>query len=102
MLYHEVPKQVNQLFACVINKKLSDVTYEVVSRNYFTINNTFQAVGVKLKHIEEMKIVNIKDQFGNDLSVVNTPMSKLTITLDKNIDLSPKDILRIKVNTNRL
>jgi hypothetical protein len=95
MLYHEIPKQVNQLFAFIIDQKIDDETYRVTSRNYFRIINDFQVLGRNLKHIENVKLLEIKDKDGLLIDVVNKPMSKLIVKFDKPLDLSKNDMARI-------
>jgi hypothetical protein len=97
MLYHEIPKNVNQLFAMIVDQKINDDTYLVTSKNYFTITNTFTVLGKKLNNIIEVKILEIFDKDHLPLTVVNQPMSKLTIRLNKQLDLQPLDMLRIKI-----
>jgi putative protease len=96
MLYHEVPKNVNQLFAMVIDQKINERTYKVTSRNYFKLDDVFEVLAKKLNNIETVKLVSIKDENDLSLNVVNKPMSKLTIQMDKTLDLQPLDMIRIK------
>jgi putative protease len=96
MLYHEVPKNVNQIFAMVIDKKINQYTYQVTSRNYFTLTNNFEVLGKNLKHIEPIKLLSIKDDNGLPIRIVNTPMSKLIIEIKQDLDLQPLDMIRIK------
>jgi hypothetical protein len=96
MLYHEIPKNVNQLFAMIVDKKIGDDTYQVFSKNYFRSSDTFQVLGKKLKHIEDVKLISIKDATNESIEIVNTPMSKLIVKFNKPLDLYPMDMLRIK------
>ncbi|GHU32553.1 hypothetical protein FACS1894166_06120 [Bacilli bacterium] len=97
MLYHEVPKRVNQIFAMLVKNKVNDNTYKVISRNYFDIKSDFEILGRNLKHIEKIKVIEIVDKDNLQVNVVNTPMQVLTIKLNKNVDLEPNDILRISI-----
>jgi hypothetical protein len=96
MLYHEEPKNVNQLFAMVIDQKINEHTYKVTSRNYFKLDDDFEVLAKKLNNIETIKLVSIKDENDLSLNVVNKPMSKLTIQMNKTLDLQPLDMIRIK------
>jgi hypothetical protein len=96
MLYHEIPKQVNQLFAMIVDKKINDHTYLVTSRNYFTAHDTFQVLGKNLEHIETISLVTVKDANDLPVDIVNKPMSKLIIEINKNLDLQPMDMIRLK------
>jgi hypothetical protein len=96
MLYHEVPKQVNQLFVLTIDKKINDTTYQAISRNYFTINDTFEVLSSKLSNIVNVRIIRILNRNQESIKIVNTPMSELIITFDQKIDLQHNDILRKK------
>jgi hypothetical protein len=95
MLYHEVPKTVSQLFAMIIDKKINDTTYKVTSKNYFALTNTFQVLAKNLPHAEIINLKSVKTLDGLSIHIVNTPMSKLVIELDKPLDLQPMDMLRI-------
>jgi hypothetical protein len=96
MLYHEVPKQVNQLFVLTIDKKINDDTYQVISRNYFTIDDTFEVLSSNLSNIVNIRIKQILNRNQESIKIVNTPMSELIITFDRKIDLQHNDILRKK------
>ncbi|MDR0825674.1 MAG: U32 family peptidase [Mycoplasmataceae bacterium] len=95
MLYHEIPKRVNQIFAMLVKSKVNENTYEVISKNYFTINNNFEILGRNLMHIEKVKLTKIINKDNLEISIVNTPMQELIVCLDKNINLESNDILRI-------
>jgi hypothetical protein len=95
MLYHEIPKKVNQLFAFIVDSKIGDDTYKVTSRNYFKKSYDFLVLSRNLEHIENIKILEIKDQDGLLIDVVNKPMSKLIIKFNKKINLTKNDMLRI-------
>jgi hypothetical protein len=97
MLYHEIPKKVNQLFAFIVDSKIGDDTYKVTSRNYFKQSYAFQVLSRNLEHIENIKILEIKDQDGLLINVVNKPMSKLIIKFDRKINLTKNDMLRINI-----
>jgi putative protease len=96
MLYHDIPKQVNQLFVLTIKEKIDNKTYKVVSRNYFTIDDVFEVLSSIQNHIIDIKIIDIKNSNNESIKVVNTPMSNLIITFDRDIDLKYNDILRKK------
>jgi hypothetical protein len=96
MLYHEEQKKVSQLYAMQILKKVSKYEYEVISRNYFTIKNKFNVIAKNINDIETIKIkeaIDIKN--GYKFNVINVPMSKLLIKINKDLNLLPGDILRI-------
>lgn len=95
MLYHENQKNVNQSYVMQIIKKISDYQYEVISKNYFEKQNNFEILAKKLASIKKIKIKKIllsKDN--SEIEIVNTPMTKLLITIDKKMNLSVGDILR--------
>jgi hypothetical protein len=96
MLYHDIPKQVNQLFILTIKEKINNRTYKAISRNYFTVEDTFEVLSAIQNHIIGIKINEIKNSSGELIKVVNTPMSNLTIAFDHDIDLKYNDILRKK------
>ncbi|MDR2369168.1 MAG: U32 family peptidase [Mycoplasmataceae bacterium] len=97
MLDHEIPKNVNQLFAMVIDQKINEDTYQVSSRNYFKLGDTFQVLGKNLSHIETVKLISIIDDHNLPINVVNKPMSKCIVKINKKLNLQPLDMLRIKV-----
>jgi hypothetical protein len=96
MLYHEIPKNVNQLFAMIVNKKIDKFTYQVTSRNYFKLTDTFEVLAKSLERIEIITIKSIHNENNLPIDIVNTPMSKLTIKIDKDLNLFPNDMIRIK------
>ncbi len=94
MLYHDVQSKVNQIFAFVVYKKISNDTYEVISRNNFNKDMEFTIIGPNHQNIKT-KIKFIKDKLGNLISAVKTPMSKISITFDQQLELDKNDIARI-------
>ncbi len=94
MLYHDVQTKVNQIFAFVVYKKISNDTYEVISRNNFNKDMEFTIIGPNHQNIKT-KIKFIKDELGNLISVVKTPMSKISITFDQQFEFDKNDIARI-------
>jgi hypothetical protein len=96
MLYHEKKQLVNQAYAMQILDRVDKYRYEVISRNYFKRSNLFEVLGKNLNNIPKIKIKNIKRMKDSiSVNIVNTPMTKLIITIDKNLNLSNGDILRI-------
>lgn len=96
MLYHEDQKNVNQLYAMQVVKKITPCEYEVISKNYFTLQNRFEVLSQITHSIEKVKLTKIrlaKDH--SEIDIVNTPMTKLIINFAKKINLSSGDILRI-------
>ncbi len=96
MLYHDVPNKVNQVFAFVIYKKEPDGSYSVISRNNFNKNQTFEIIGPNHQTLTT-KIKQIFDEQNNSIETVPTPMSKVRIKFDQEINLDPNDIARISV-----
>jgi hypothetical protein len=82
------------LFVLTIDKKINENTYKVTSRNYFTINDTFEVLSTTLEHIIKVKIKSIKNNTNESVEIVNTPMSELIVAFDQKINLKPNDILR--------
>jgi hypothetical protein len=77
-------------------KKISNVKYEVISKNFFDKRSEFKVIGKKLNKIEYFKIVSIIDINNKcEVEVVNKPMTKLMIKINRQINMSPGDILRI-------
>jgi hypothetical protein len=93
MLYHDVPKQVNQNYVMLIKTKVSDNTYKVISKNYFSIHDQFEILSrnhdFSLIKIKAMKINNVQS------TIVNTPMQEVVITFERNIELLTNDMLRL-------
>ncbi len=85
MLYHDVPKNVNQNYVFVIDKKLSPWEYEITSKNNFDKNMKIKIITPHNEY--KIKVVNILDVKNNlYVSVVPTPMSKLIVTIDMEIE----------------
>ncbi len=85
MLYFELEKEINQIFAFTVEKKIDDFTYEIISRNYFSKNNEFELVAPGFKK-EIVKIEKIFDSKNNEIDVVKTPMNKYTLVFDRKIN----------------
>jgi hypothetical protein len=95
MLYHDTSKEVNQIFAFTIDQKIDASTYVITSRNYFRINDEFEVLGKNLDKITPFRIMEIRDQNNLLINIVNTPMCKLTIKINQNLDLYPMDMARL-------
>jgi hypothetical protein len=95
MLYHEDFKKVKQSYVMQITKKIDDSKYEVISKNYFTTKNDFEILAKNIPTIKKIRInkaMLVKENI--EVSVVNTPMTKLIVEFNKKINLLPGDILR--------
>jgi hypothetical protein len=95
MLYHEDQKVVKQNFAFTITKKINDSTYEILTRNNIKKTDVFEVISPKLAKIEKVKIIKMIDKNKNDLEICPTPMSVLTIEIDKSLPIDINDIGRI-------
>lgn len=84
MLYFELEKEINQLFAFNIEKQIDEKTYIIQSRNYFSKNSTFDIIypGLIKINVSINKIWDMKD---NELDVVKTPMNFYKVEFDKPI-----------------
>jgi putative protease len=96
MLYHEEAKKVTQNFVFSITSKVNANTYVILSRNNFKLTDKFEILSQKQKDIVNIGVSKIVDKDGNEIEVAKTPMSVLTVTFEKDIDLLPNDIVRIK------
>lgn len=85
MLYFELEKEINQIFAFNIEKHLENNWYLIQSRNYFSIKNEFEVVYPNFKKIR-VKIKTLLDEKDNKLDVVKTPMKYYKAEFDKKID----------------
>lgn len=94
MLSSEAQKQVSQIFVFVINKKISNNTYEIISRNFFKITDSFEIISPK-RPIKHAKIIKILDKDNNSISIVNKPMCKYIVTFETENDFMPNDLVRI-------
>ena len=95
MIYYDQLKTVNQLFAFTITKKNSEIEYEIISRNKFNINQVFETIGPKHEtiKIKIKKIFNLNKN--QEVSIINVPLTKCIIKLQKKIKLDVNDIGRI-------
>lgn len=96
MLYHDVVKNVNQLFAFQIEDKNKD-GYRITSKNYFNVNQKFEVIsGKHPKYV--MTIKSLKDENGLPFKIVNHPMKTFYVTFNEEKELCKYDIARIKTN----
>lgn len=95
MLDSAVEKQVNQNYAFIIKKVINHNTWEILSKNYFTVNNHFEVFGRDYLPIK-FKIKKITDKENNSLSVVNTPFRVYLIKVNKKLTkIHTNDMVRI-------
>jgi hypothetical protein len=94
MLYHEIPKQVNQNFAFTIKKRIKNDTYLVLTRNKIQLSDNYQVLSSINNKIVDIKLKKILDD-NNEVNYVSAPMSEVTIVFNKNINLKENDIVRI-------
>jgi hypothetical protein len=95
MLYHDEQKKVAQNYALIITKKISKNKYEAITKNYISKKMSFEVISTKLTKIRKIKIVKISTESNDNAEIVNTPMSKITIELNENLNLCKNDIFRI-------
>jgi hypothetical protein len=95
MLYHEEQRKVIQNFGFTIIKKVNSFSYYVLSRNKFSLSDTFEILSPLLNEIKKIKIVQMFDKDNISVTVVNTPMSVVKVIFDTHIELKKNDIVRI-------
>ena len=84
-----------QNFVFIIKKKISKFIYEIISKNYFTINDKLEVFGPKHDLITNIRIKKIFDLCDQQyVKKINKPMRQYKIELDCN-KLSTGDIGRI-------
>lgn len=84
MLYHDEQKNVNQNYLFVINEKINNNTFYITSKNYFNLQMNFKLITPKNEY--KIKIISLKDENQNIVNVVHTPMTKLIMQIDKDIE----------------
>lgn len=84
MLYHDEQQNPNQNYVFTIDNRISNNIYQITSKNYFDINMNFILITPKKEY--KIKIEKIINNDGVEINVVQTPMSKLIVTLNKDID----------------
>ncbi len=95
MLNTAIEKQVTQNYAFIIKKVINDHTWEILSKNYFAINNNFEVIGPDHLPIK-FKLKEIKDSDNNKLDIVNNPLKVLTIKINKKLtNIKVNDMVRI-------
>ena len=94
MLYHDEIKKLNQNFVFIINKKISDYTYEILVKNHFIIDEEFEILRQNNNNID-IKIEKMWDKDNNELFSCVTPMQIVFIKTN-NDDLFSKNIGRTK------
>lgn len=83
MLYHDNKKGVAQNFLFIINKKINDDEYEIISKNYFDINSNVE-IFCPHQPTQKIKILQIKNMETSEIvDIVRTPTTKCIIKLDK-------------------
>lgn len=96
MIRSEKPKQVTQNYAFIVNKKINNQTFEILSKNYFTIENNFEWMTKSDKNIN-FRITSIINDKDESLKIVNVPNALYTIKINKKIPTSGiYDMIRIK------
>ncbi|MBQ0045831.1 MAG: U32 family peptidase [Mycoplasma sp.] len=93
MLYRDVQKPLTQNFAFIVDKKVKG-GYDIISKNFFTCNNTFEVFGKNHDLISNIKIISlydVKEKMAVDR--VNKPMYHYIIKTKAKLDIG--DIGRI-------
>lgn len=93
MLYFEEERDLNQTFAFVFERKISDNIFVIIAKNYFTKSDLFELVTPSLENIR-FKIKNIIDNENKSVEFANKPMTKYIVTLDTPIFDFEKRIVR--------
>ena len=83
MLYHDEQKLVTQSYVFVINHKNDDGTYDITSKNYFDLNMKLKLITPQ--HEYKIKIVELINEDNLKVDKVQTPMSKLKVKFDIDI-----------------
>lgn len=99
MLYFELEKEINQIFAFNIEKQINETTYYVMARNYFSKKTSFCLVYPNFKKVN-IKIKKIYDTFDNELDVVKTPMKLYKVEFEKPIEFNEYIIARSEYGKN--
>ncbi len=95
MLYHEELRELNQNFIFIIDQKIDNNKYIVLSKNYFENNSMVEVFGPG-HELMLTSVVSIVDHDGNEVEKANTPMRKYTVTFSSNIEANIGDIARNK------
>ncbi|MCQ2748190.1 MAG: U32 family peptidase C-terminal domain-containing protein [Mycoplasmoidaceae bacterium] len=94
MLYRANEKKLSQNFAFIIDKKVEG-GYQIISKNFFTCDDTFEVFGKNHDLITDIKIKKIIDvETNSETDRVNKPMYKYIISTTTP-NLEPGDIGRI-------
>lgn len=94
MLDNDVLKNVNQIYAFIVNKKLDKNSYLITSKNYFKVNSKFEVISPNIKKFY-VTVKSIEDKDGLEYSVINQPQKTFKVTFNDNIEIAPNSIVRI-------
>lgn len=92
MLYHDEIKKLNQNYIFVVNKKLSDFTYEITVKNNFKKDDNIQILRQNQKNIN-INIEKIWNLNNEEINYCPTPMQIVIIKCNNN-ELYSKNIGR--------
>lgn len=84
MLYFELEKQINQIFAFNFVSLEDNGLIKIMSRNYFSKDNSFELMYPNFER-KIIKIQKIYDEKMQEIDVVKTPMKYYFIKVDKEI-----------------
>lgn len=94
MLYHDETKRLAQNYVFVIQKKLGDGYYEILTKNHLAKSNRLEIIGPNHDNVY-CYITEMKTKNNEVLEVCPTPMSVLTVKFDTDVELDYPDIARI-------
>ncbi|MDE7221732.1 MAG: U32 family peptidase C-terminal domain-containing protein, partial [Ureaplasma sp.] len=94
MLYHDVQKQVTQNYIFIVNEKKDDY-YLVTTKNKIRLNDQIEIISPRYQNKIQTKIISIKDLNNKNIDICPTPMTKILIKLDNDVQLDYPDIGRL-------
>lgn len=94
MLYHDEERRLVQNYVFVIQKKLDDGFYEIITKNHLDQNNELEIIGPSHNNVKT-KILIMQDKNRLPINICPTPMSKIYVKLDTDVSLDYPDIARI-------
>lgn len=94
MLDNDIAKNVNQIYAFIINKKINDDSYIITSKNYFRIDELFEVISPRIPKFN-IRLKSIEDKNGVKYITINQPQKTFKIILNKPINIIPNSIVRI-------
>lgn len=95
MLYHDEEKKVTQNYAFIVQAKANDQYYEVINKNKICVEDTIEIISPRYNTPIRTKIIGMKNVEHFNIKSCPTPMSKLYLQFDKEINLDYPDIGRI-------